>query len=149
MSLNDHLNLLQFEIQAWRRRENTHTHLTAPHIIILALSLAPLWVHSVCCSGQRGVGATLSIHSHSPPNTHPSSLQSVPVLHCLAEPTGDEIHPQIVSSLRVLEFCVFSSAEEVTSLGYLRRMFVVFFGHKERADWSQCEFMHLMCFINC
>lgn len=43
------------------------------HIITLVLSLALLWVHSVCCSGQWGVGATQSSNSHSPPAppTHP------------------------------------------------------------------------------
>lgn len=49
------------------------------HIITLVLSLALLWVHSVCCSGQWGVGATQSSNSHSPPAppTHPPIVTAI------------------------------------------------------------------------
>lgn len=69
----DHLRKLEIEL---RTRQNTHTAVVPPHIIALALSLAVLWVHSVCCSGQWGVGDTLSSHSHSP-SPHPPIVTAI------------------------------------------------------------------------
>ena len=105
---------------------HTHTHRrtrcsTTTHVIILALSLALLWVHSVFCSGQWGVGAALSSHSHSP-------LRQPPIVTTICAGTVTAWHrPRVTTStagcfgFECSGLSVFTSVQEMSSRLHLWR----------------------------
>lgn len=99
------------EIHLWVEHyiKDTHTQTAVPpHIIVLALSLAPLWVHSVCCCCHWGVGATLSSHSTVHPDP-PIVTAICAGATLLGRGRGWRNPLQTVSSLSVWNCAVFTS----------------------------------------